>query len=129
MTIYKILKDAGITTAAGDQGRDRVPVVDTAYTSDALAQLIVDAWVSTDFGERLLRREVAKEELEKRGIFLENPVIIKEETYWRSEGYTQRDDNEVVLVLPDFGRVKTGAPQHSLLETARMLMACVPNGI
>ncbi|MFN3347927.1 hypothetical protein [Pseudorhodoplanes sp.] len=143
MTIYRKVKGeerAARMAAAADQSagpgmldarRDRMAVADTSYQSDALAQLIVDAWVNkNNFGTNLLNdRAFVKAELQKRGIFLENPVVIREDQYWSVQGYTQDDDNEVVFVLPDEKRVATNAPQHSLLETAKLLMACVPNGI
>jgi hypothetical protein len=129
MTIYRLLKDAKGLETADDLGRDRVAVADFAYQNDALAQLIVDAWVDKTFRENIMKKGNAKPELAKRGIYLQNPVIIDEKTYWSKEGYTQADDDEVVFVLPDPERVGRDAPPHSLLETARFLMACVPNGI
>jgi hypothetical protein len=38
-----------------------------------------------------------------------------------------QDDKEVVFVLPNFNRVKNNPA--NLLETAKLLMACTPNGI
>lgn len=115
---------------AADGGPDRIAVADVSYQSDALAQIIVNAWVKREYKERLLDktdRAFARTELAKRGIYVDNPVIIEEDEYW--DDYTQDDDNEVVFVLPNKRRVATDAPQHSLLETAKLLMACVPNGI
>ena len=52
-------------------------------------------------------------------------VIIKEEEH--DAGYTMQTENDVVFVLPNKGRADlTGA---SLLNTAKLLMACTPNGI
>jgi hypothetical protein len=42
--------------------------------------------------------------------------------------YTMQNDQEVVFVLPNPERV-TPRPGQSLLDTARLLMACTPNGI
>jgi hypothetical protein len=38
-----------------------------------------------------------------------------------------QSDDEIVFVLPDTKRVKT--PPANLLDTAKLLMACTPNGI
>jgi hypothetical protein len=52
-------------------------------------------------------------------------VIIKEEEH--DAGYTMQTENDVVFVLPRPDRaVLTGA---NLLNTAKLLMACTPNGI
>jgi hypothetical protein len=109
-------------------GQDvRVPVADFSYQNDSLAQMIVDAWVSDDFRGELLNKANAKSLLAARGIFLSNPVIIDEDEY-RKNKHTKSSEDEVVFVLPDRDRVDMRKPQ-SLLETARLLMACVPNGI
>jgi hypothetical protein len=57
---------------------------------------------------------------------LENPVVITEAEH--DDDWTQ-DPNEVVFVLPDKSRVAAGANATQLLETAKLLMACTPNGI
>jgi hypothetical protein len=129
MAIFRIKTDDKGITLKDEGGRDvKVPVADFSYQNDALAQMIVDAWVSDEFKERLLKKENAKSLLAERGIFLQNPVIIDEATYW-NDIHTKDRDDEVVFVLPDRARVGTPKPGHSLLETARLLMACVPNGI
>jgi hypothetical protein len=108
------------------QGKDRV--VDFSYTSDSLAQMIVDAWVDEDFRNLLLNKENAKSLLAARGYYLENPVVITEDQFNRH--YRQENDNEIVFVLPDAGRVPRQVPPgQSLLDTARLLMAITPNGI
>jgi hypothetical protein len=108
------------------QGKDRV--VDFSYTSDSLAQMIVDAWVDEEFRNRLLKKENAKSLLAARGFYLENPVVITEEQF--NNHYRQENDNEIVFVLPDASRVQPLVPQgQSLLDTARLLMAITPNGI
>lgn len=128
MAIFRIKLDDKGDRVKDDSGRDvRVPVADFSYQNDSLAQMIVDAWVSDEFKERLLKKENAKALLAERGIFLQNPTIIDEATYW-TDKHTKSADDEVVFVLPDRKRVDMRKPQ-SLLETARFLMACVPNGI
>ena len=106
--------------------KDRV--VDFSYTSDALAQMIVDAWVDKKFRRKLLKKENAKPLLEERGFYLANPIVITEAAYHKN--HKQEADNEVVFVLPDPRRVPRRIPQgQSLLETAKLLMAVTPNGI
>jgi hypothetical protein len=103
-------------------------VVDFSYTSDALAQMIVDAWVDKKFRRKLLKKENAKPLLEERGFYLANPIVITEAAYHKN--HKQEADNEVVFVLPDPRRVPRRIPQgQSLLETAKLLMAVTPNGI
>lgn len=106
--------------------------------NDSLAQLIVDAWVEDDFRNSLLEREAdnttvtaaaanrAKVALAARGIYLNRAVIITEEEH--DSHYTMQNPDEVVFVLPNRSRV-TPRPGQSLLETARLLMSCTPNGI
>lgn len=128
MTIFRLAKTAAGLEAAGAGAQDqRVPVADFSYQNDALAQMIVDAWVDQGFRARLLQRDNAQAILAERGIHLRHPVVIDEATY-HSNTHTLQHDDEVVFVLPDPARVDV-RKQHSLLETARFLMACVPNGI
>jgi hypothetical protein len=102
-------------------------VADFSYTSDALAQMIVDAWTDTAFETRLLDKSQAKEVLAERGIYLSKPHVITEEQY--NNGHHCDDPDEVVFVLPNKPRVVNPPAGHSLLETAKLLMAITPNGI
>lgn len=108
-----------------------VPVADTSYQSDALAQMIVDAWTDANFRRLLLTRGQAKAIFAARGIYLSEPVVITEDEY--NNKYYKQDDDEVVFVLPNETRAQqlgqTGLPSTTLLDTARLLMAAVPNGI
>lgn len=105
--------------------------------NDSLAQMIVDAWVEKDFRDALLERGAdhtvtpaaasqAKVALAARGFYLQRAVVITEDEH--DNDYMMQDPNEVVFVLPNQDRV-TPRPGQSLLETARLLMACTPNGI
>jgi hypothetical protein len=108
---------------------ERVPVVDFNYQSDALAEMIIEAWRNDPFRNRLLSdKAFVKSELADRGIYLQNPVIINEDDYW-NDRHTKASDDEIVLVLPNDSRPGQPKQGHTLLETARLLMACVPNGI
>jgi hypothetical protein len=120
-------KDASACAPGVDPpGKDRV--VDFSYTSDSLAQMIVDAWVDERYATDLLKKANAKKLLAARGFFLENPVVITEEQY--RNHFRQENDSEIVFVLPDRERVTQPIPPgQSLLDTARLLMAITPNGI
>lgn len=111
----------------GKKPEPEVKVADFSYTSDALAQLIVDAWTDKAFEKRALDKRHAKAVLAERGVYLKRPHIITEETY--RKGHTCKDPDEVVLVLPNKPRVGKPPAGHSLLETAKLLMAVTPNGI
>jgi hypothetical protein len=102
-------------------------VADFSYTSDSLAQMIVDAWTDDVFKKRLLNRDNARDLLAERGIYLSKPHVITEEAY--NKGHKSEDPQEVVFVLPNKPRVVNAPPGHSLLETAKLLMAITPNGI
>jgi hypothetical protein len=58
------------------------------------------------------------------GYNLKRAVIISENEH--DDGYTMETPDDVVFVLPNVTRVNAGA---NLLETAKLLMACTPNGI
>jgi hypothetical protein len=59
------------------------------------------------------------------GYNLKRALIIKETEH--DAGYTMEFPNDVVFVLPNSDRVNlTGT---NLLDTAKLLMACTPNGI
>jgi len=108
-----------------------VPVADFSYQNDSLAQMIVDAWVDDNFRTLLLSNGQTKALLSARGIYLSQPVVISEDDY--NNGYYKHDDAEVVFVLPNKEHAQlpaaTGLPGPTLLETARLLMASIPNGI
>lgn len=61
------------------------------------------------------------------GMALKRAVIITEEEH--DSHYTMQDDDEVVFVLPNLSRVADSASKKQLLESAKLLMACTPNGI
>jgi hypothetical protein len=121
----------GLTVAIYRKTRDKngnqVRKADFSYhPNDSLAHLIVDAWVDSNFRDLLLNnRQSVKSLLAARGFYLQNPVVIKEETYYQD--YEMQDDNEVVFVLPQ--QPDALPPCQSLLETARLLMSITPNGI
>jgi hypothetical protein len=132
-------------------------VADFSYTNDALAQLIVDIWlghytnlitpektstVTPTPGEYKARSDAAKTVLAQRSILLDLPIVITEQEY--VEGFKLADalslvnDAEkigVVFVVPGKIRVAGYLPTSStsdpppLLESAKALMAIVPNGI
>jgi hypothetical protein len=123
-----------------------------SYQNDRLADLIVAAWANEQFavggvnrrlGDALTDRsnglptQVARDTARAAvnffaGMDLKSAVVITETEH--DNGFTMQDDDQVVFVLPRDTRITTGAitsPPHSseLLETAKLLMACTPNGI
>jgi hypothetical protein len=99
--------------------------------TDELAQVILDAWANPG---NLLQRDgqgnptqaavnEATAKIKSAGFDLKRAVIITEEEH--DNDYTTLDPDEVVFVLPNESRV---AGTH-LLQTAKLLMACTPNGI
>jgi hypothetical protein len=112
-------------------------VADFSYSSDALAQLIVEMWQgqhgnllqAPNPADYVPRSANAKAEFAARGIYLQQPIVITEAEY--DAGFSLADanlNNGVVFVVPNQVRATTtGAPP--LIETAKMLMAITPNGI
>jgi hypothetical protein len=105
-----------------------------SFTNDDLAQLIVKLWTDnpTGFSDSLMKGTVAPRianaqaalmALPNHPISLQNTIVITEAEY--QAGWECDDDSQVVFVLPDAGR-QTGS---NLLEAAKLLIACVPNGI
>ena len=123
----------GIFKSVDDKGDLHDRVADFSFQSDSIAQMIVEAWTDPHFQTWLLTpgpngtAPNAKAALEDRGIYLANPVVITEAKYY--QGYHLQDPNGVVFVLPDEPRTGSPPPHRSLLETAKLLMACTPNGI
>jgi hypothetical protein len=101
--------------------------------TNALAQVVVDAWnnpghlLDRDPQSKLPTQAAVQEATQKvnsAGFDLTRAVVITEAEH--DSDYIMQSDDEVVFVLPDKGRVKTGS---HLLDTAKLLMACTPNGI
>jgi hypothetical protein len=120
-------KKRGIYTSATDLSKpitDETRVAEFSYQNDALAEMIVRAWTDPDFETTILADP--QQALADRGIHLKNPTVITEADYYG--GYKQGDPDEVVFVLPNGSRVDMTAGT-ALLEAAKLLMACTPNGI
>jgi hypothetical protein len=130
MAIHKKVKDRA---HPGEEKHLVLPAFSYQPT-DELAQLVIDAWANPGV---LLQRDAktnlptkaAVAEATKRvnaaGIDLKRAVVITEEEH--DSDYIMQSDDEIVFVLPNKNRVKA-APPH-LMETAKLLMACTPNGI
>jgi hypothetical protein len=105
-------------------------VAEFSYQNDALADLIVQAWSDPTnkltTGTEAARSTAAQKALDDRGVHMSKPIVITEDEYY--EGYTMTDKDGVVFVLPNGSRANSAAG-HSLLEVAKLLMACTPNGI
>ena len=107
-----------------------------SYDPSKLAPVIVSLW---DNSRRVFERDAhgnptanavadATEMINGAGFDLVRAVIISEEEH--DNHYTMQEPNEIVFVLPDKNRFKTPvAAGHNLLDTAKLLMACTPNGI
>jgi hypothetical protein len=104
--------------------------------------MIVEAWANKTFRDGLLQRDpaspkrptdaavqLATSSVNARGFNLKRAVVISEAEH--DSNYTMQAPDEVVFVLPDYTRLGTpfAAGSRSLLDTARLLMACTPNGI
>jgi hypothetical protein len=113
-----------------------VKVADVSYQNDELAVLIARAWTDPGFRDGLVGDAAPKTILQRTAaaqtalqglpihpISLASPIVITEAEY--DAGWESDDDAQVVFVLPNAAR-QAGA---NLVETAKMLMACVPNGI
>ncbi len=127
------------------KGSDDLTVPEFAMPPDAvpgIAQVIVDAWNGAASLNKILDRVQSGA---KKGMAtpdavtqattainaanpkynLQRVVIITEDEH--DSGYTMETEDDVVFVLPKKSRVDlTGA---SLLNSAKLLMACTPNGI
>lgn len=119
-----------------------------------LAQVIVDAWVNANFaytkpdgstetvklGTALMDRDnkgnptqkafdVATQKIRKAlNVDLKRAVVISEDEH---DNDYYLDADEVVFVLPDPDRLNPppNTSSANLLATAKLLMACTPNGI
>lgn len=102
--------------------------------TDSLAQLIIDAWADPG---HLLERDArtklptkravqdATARVKKAGYDLDRAVVITEAEH--DNDYLMQSDNEIVFVLPNENRVTS--PPKNLLDTAKLLMGCTPNGV
>lgn len=122
---------------APDTASLEVTVPTFSFDSVGLAELIVEAWTDENFRKSLLARggdkkvtkdaaDAATKAVNARGFNLKRAVIITEEEH--DHHYMMQEPDEVVFVLPDSSRIGDLA-SSSLLETARLLMSCTPNGI
>jgi hypothetical protein len=117
-----------------------LPVPDFSYSNDGLAQMIVDAWVDKTYRDKLLDRsgtpptvtlaaaKLATDSVNSAGFNLQRAVVISETEYYNNYTVPPTHPEEIVFVLPDLGRVNSH-PSQTLLQTAKLLMATVPNGI
>jgi hypothetical protein len=103
-----------------------------------IAQVIVDAWNGVATLDKIMKRgpqgfatqaavDQATAAINKAApkFNLKRAVIISEKEH--DDGYTMEFEDDVVFVLPRDTRVDLTGP--NLLSTAKLLMACTPNGI
>jgi hypothetical protein len=128
------------------KGSDDMTVPEFAIPPDAvpgIAQVIVDIWQNKPGLDKIFDRNLtganqgmATDDAVKQataainaaapGFNLQRAVIIREVEH--DKGYTMEFENDVVFVLPNPGRVKDVAAAN-VIQTAKLLMACTPNGI
>jgi hypothetical protein len=135
VAIIKKVKDKR-PAKAGQDIRD-VTQPSFSYTDPDIPNVIVKVWANP--GNMLDRKPGTNVPTQQAvddatalinsetGMKLKRAVIITEEEH--DNDYTMQDDDEVVFVLPNESRVVGGATPNELLESAKMLMACTPNGI
>jgi hypothetical protein len=117
------------TQGSTDGNPADVKVADVSYQNDELAALIVKMWTDQNFRNSLLaganrtnNARTALQNLLIHPINLVSPIVITETEY--DDGWEADDDNQIVFVMPNRAR-----QNGDLLENAKLLMACVPNGI
>ena len=127
------------------KGADEMTVPEFAMPPDAvpgIAQVIVDIWKNKAGLDKIFDRNptgankgmATQAAVDQATVAinaaapnfnLQRAVIITEDEH--DAGYTMQTENDVVFVLPRPGRANlTGT---NLLNTAKLLMACTPNGI
>jgi hypothetical protein len=112
-----------------------VKLADFSYQNDEIAALIVQAWTNPAFRDGLVgdatpnlpiatrtNNAIAALQGLAHPINLTSPIVLTEDEY--DKGWDCDDPDQVVFVLPNRGR-----QSGDLLESAKLLMACVPNGI
>ena len=132
-----VIKQVPDRTRMGGQTKHLVLPAFSFEPTTALAQVIVDAWTDPALQSQLLERDphtllptdgavqAATNRIQAAGLDLSRAVVITEAEH--DNDYIMQYDDEIVFVLPNQDRL-TAAPMN-LLDTAKFLMACTPNGI
>ena len=129
------------------RGADQITTPDFALDPDAvpgIAQVIVNIWTGAPGLTNILERDTAHGSPTEGmatgravrqatdAINAAAPhynftrcVIISEKEH--DDGYTMENENDLVFVLPNVGRINPAGAD--LLSSAKLLMACTPNGI
>ena len=127
-----------------NRGADDITTPDFQLAPDAvpgIADAIVKIWTGAAGTDKIMDRTnpgangVATRDARDQATALINAaapkynflrcVIISE--FEHDRGYTMEDENDVVFVLPNPGRINPAGA--NLLNSAKLLMACTPNGI
>jgi hypothetical protein len=132
--------DRGIWKKGTGGNNPDVKVADFSYQNDDIAkEIIVKAWGDAVFrgtllgdqthtqtpqeiADRITAAVTALSALPNKPVTLKSTIVLTEAEY--NDGWDMDDPDQVVFVLPNRTRAA-----GNLLETAKMLMACVPNGI
>ncbi|MDI4238328.1 hypothetical protein AAFX91_11170 [Bradyrhizobium sp. 31Argb] len=126
-----------VKTARGTEDRD-ITQPTLSYPDTDLPRVIVEVWNNRGHildrdppDSNIPTKQAVAEATElinrETGMALRRAVIITEEEH--DNHYAMQDDDEIVFVLPNLSRIIKGSSQHQLLESAKLLMACTPNGI
>ena len=127
-----------------NKGSDDMTVPEFAMPPDAvpgIAQVIVNVWTGAPGLDKIMERidngpkkgmatqnAVDQATTAINGAYpgynLKRAVIIAESEH--DDGYTMETEDDVIFVLPNKTRLGPGA---NLLSSAKLLMACTPNGI
>lgn len=111
-----------------------VKLADFSYQNVEIAAMIVKAWTDPNFRDGLVgdatnvsiptrkANAIAALGALAHPIGLTSPIVLTEAEY--DDGWDSDDPDQVVFVLPNRPR-----QSGDLLESAKLLMACVPNGI
>jgi hypothetical protein len=123
------------------RGNDEITTPDFQLAPDAvdgIARVIVDLWTNPNLRNAVMARKPQGFATDQAVIQATNRinaaqplynftrcVIISEEEH--DNGYRMENQADVVFVLPSESRIVPGGA--NLLATAKLLMACTPNGI
>jgi len=135
------MKKTRIGISRKKKNNDELTVPEFAMPSDAvpgIAQVIVNIWTGAPGLDQIMKRDAhgfatqaavdqatAAINTAAPTFNLKRAVIISEKEH--DDGYTMEFENDVVFVLPRPERVNLNG--GSLVNSAKLLMACTPNGI
>jgi hypothetical protein len=122
-------------------GSDDITTPDFQLAPDAIpgiAQVIVNLWTDQNLFNAVTARTAQGQATTNARIAATNAINAAQPTYnftqcviiseaEHDDGYRVQSPDDVVFVLPNPGRINPAGA--SLLNSAKLLMACTPNGI